>query len=84
MAKLVWDAVGTREFEYGVDRGVLYLDTNIGVAWNGLTEVVEKPNVPEVTPLYFDGRKYLDYVGPEESSFSIKAYTYPDQFLELF
>jgi hypothetical protein len=82
MAKLSWDNVGERKFEYGIDRGVLYLDTNVGVAWNGLTEVTEKIESAEITPLYFDGRKYLDYVGPEESSLSIKAYTYPDEFLE--
>ena len=38
MATLVWDAPGTRQFEAGVDRGVLYvLDTTgygAGVAWS--------------------------------------------------
>lgn len=82
MAKLSWDNIGTRKFEYGVDRGVLYLDSGVGVAWSGLTAVAENANVPKATPLYFDGVKYLDYVGLQEYGLTIKAYTYPDEFLE--
>mgnify|MGYP001081977741 CR=1 FL=1 len=42
MSKLVWDKVGERFYETGVDHGVLYpIQTggqyNKGVAWNGLS-----------------------------------------------
>ena len=44
MSKLVWDKVGERFYETGVDHGVLYpIQTggqyNKGVAWNGLSAV---------------------------------------------
>ena len=82
MATLTWDAVGARRYENGVDRGVLYLSTGTGIAWNGLTSVTEAVEGEEVSPLYFDGKKYFDYVSPREYAASLKAFTYPDQFLE--
>ena len=44
MSKLIWDKVGERLYETGVDHGVLYpIQTggqyNKGVAWNGLSAV---------------------------------------------
>ena len=49
MTKLLWDQVGEREYETGVDRGVLYLPDgsgqyNDGFAWNGLVTVTESPS----------------------------------------
>ena len=49
---LVWDKVGERLFETGVDRGVLYVPNaagvyDTGVAWNGLTTVTESPSGAE-------------------------------------
>ena len=48
MTRLVWDTVGERFYETGVDRGVLYLPTagayTVGHAWNGLTAVTESPS----------------------------------------
>ena len=46
MSKLIWDKVGERLYETGVDHGVLYpIQTggqyNKGVAWNGLSAVTE-------------------------------------------
>jgi hypothetical protein len=81
MATLTWDNVGTREFETGVDRGVLYLASGAGVSWNGLVSISESPTGQDVTPLYFDGRKYLDFVSPKEFSGTITAFTYPDEFM---
>jgi hypothetical protein len=82
MATLTWDNVGTREFETGVDRGVLYLASGLGVVWNGLTSVSESSTGQEVTPLYFDGRKYLDFVNPKQYGATIKAFTYPNEFMD--
>jgi hypothetical protein len=47
--RLLWDQVGEREYEAGVDRGVLYLpdatgEYDRGFAWNGLTTVTESPS----------------------------------------
>ena len=78
MASLVWDQAGEREFETGVDRGVLYLQDGTAVAWNGLTGVEDSP-VMELRSYYLDGRKYLEYLAPGEFSGKLTAYTYPDE-----
>lgn len=85
MAKLVWDAVGERFFETGVDHGVLYVRDNTGayptgVAWNGLTTVTESPSGAESNPQYADNMKYLNLVSAEEFGATIEAFTYPDEF----
>lgn len=86
--RLVWDTVGKRFYETGVDRGVLYpYDTTSGkftngVAWNGLTAINESPSGAEPTPLYADNIKYLNLMSAEEYAATIEAYTYPDEFEE--
>jgi hypothetical protein len=93
MAKLVWDKTGTRNYETGVDHGVLYKYAEAtgegdkagfknGVAWNGLTAVNESPSGAEPSPLYADNIKYLNLMSAEEYAASIEAYTYPDEFEE--
>lgn len=82
MTQLVWNAVGERVFEAGVDRGVLYIDGADGVAWNGLVSVDESPSGGDVTPLYIDGIKYLNEVSAEEFEATIEAYTYPEEFAQ--
>ncbi len=85
MATLVWDEVGKKFAENGVERGVLYLrDANgaypAGVAWSGLTNVTEKPSGAEPTALWADNVKYLTLTSPEEVALGIEAYMYPDEF----
>jgi hypothetical protein len=87
MPALVWDQVGERLYETGVDHGVLYIPdaTGVyasGVAWNGLTSVTESPSGAEATALYADNIKYLNLISVEEFSATIEAYTYPDEFAE--
>lgn len=79
---LVWDEIGTRFYEIGVDRGVLYLPDGNGVAWNGLISVNEKSDGNESIPIYFDGVKYSESLIPGDFAASLTAYTYPDEFLE--
>jgi hypothetical protein len=89
---LVWDQEGTRYYETGVDHGVLWVwDSTLnegaggwadGVAWNGLTNVSEKPSGAEATALYADNIKYLNLISNEEFAATIEAYTYPDEFAE--
>ena len=84
MSKLVWDETGKRVYETGVNKGVLYPQSNgtypTGVAWNGLTAVTESPSGAEATPLYADNIKYLNLMSAEEFGATVEAYTYPDEF----
>lgn len=87
MSKLVWDNVGEKLYETGVDHGVLYVRSAEGtypkgVVWNGLTAVNESPSGAEPTPLYADNIKYLNLMSVEEFGASIEAYMYPDEFGE--
>jgi hypothetical protein len=85
MAEIQWDQAGEREFETGVDHGVLYEPDETGayvsgVAWNGLTTVTESPSGAESNPQYADNMKYLNLKSAEEFGATIEAYTYPDEF----
>lgn len=79
MTRIVWDAVGERLFETGLDRGVLYPNSGPGVAWNGLTSV-EDSSSGEKTSYFLDGVKYLEKVIPSDYSGNLKALTYPHEF----
>lgn len=79
MTKLVWDTVGDRRYETGVDRGVLYLPDNTAVVWNGLVSLTES-RTREMKSYYLDGVKYLDYQVPGAYSAKLQAFTYPDEF----
>lgn len=83
MTSLVWDQEGTRFYESGVDRGVLYLQDGNGVSWNGLLSVNEDSPVTDAAAIYFDGIKYADLLALGEFSGTLKAFTYPDEFLEF-
>lgn len=84
--KLVWDTIGERFYETGVDRGVLYPygaeGYGAGVAWSGLTAVNESPSGAEASPLYADNIKFLNLMSTEDLKFTIEAYMYPDEFAE--
>lgn len=78
MTALAWDQVGDRQYETGLDRGVLYLQNGTAVAWNGLTSLNENRS-REVKSFYTDGIKYLDHYILAEFSANLTAYTYPDE-----
>lgn len=84
MPALIWDAVGERRYETGVDHGVLYFPVagvySTGFAWNGLTTVTESPSGAEATAMYADNIKYLNLQSAEDFSCTIEAFTYPDEF----
>jgi len=82
MAGLVWDAVGERRYETGVDRGVLYHPDNVAIAWNGLVSLTENLG-REVKSYYIDGVKYLDYQVIGDYQATLKAFTYPDELNDL-
>lgn len=88
MARLLWDEVGKRFYETGVDRGVLYLPDEQGayvdgVAWNGLTNVSESPSGAEPNAQYADNIKYLNLFSAEEFGATIEAFTYPEEFAQF-
>lgn len=87
MPALQWDQAGTRQYENGVSKGVLYPgdpdnpgEYLNGVAWNGLVSVTQSPSGAEPNALYADNIKYLNLLSIEEFEASIEAYTYPDEF----
>lgn len=82
MTTLVWDQVGERRYETGVDRGVLYPPEGVAVPWNGLISVNETVS-REVKPYYIDGIKFLDHHVPGSYSAKLSAFTYPDEMDEL-
>lgn len=85
MTKIIWDAIGERRYETGVDRGVLFIPNTsgvytIGYGWNGLVTVTESPSGAEQTPQYADNIKYLNLTSIEELGGTIEAFSYPDAF----
>jgi len=82
MTRLMWNAVGERTFEAGVDQGILFIEGIDGVPWNGLVAVSESPSGGDITPYYIDGIKYLNHVANEEFEATIEAYTYPEEFAQ--
>ena len=79
MAALVWDQVGERVYQTGVDRGVLYLHDGAVAAWNGLIDVEESTS-DELQSYYLDGVKYLENLLPGDFEGKLKAFTYPEEF----
>ena len=87
MSRVVWDQIGEKEYETGVDRGMLYPQADggnysTGVAWNGLSAVSESPSGAEASPVWADNKKYLNLIGVEEYAGSIEAYMSPEEFDE--
>lgn len=80
MSKLTWDDQGERFFEMGVDRGVLYVDSDPGVAWMGLISVTENITGGEPRPYYLDGEKYLNLLTAEEFEATIETLSVPEEF----
>ena len=84
MSKLTFDEAGKRYYETGIDQCVLYVMSGgaypLGVAWNGITKISEKPTGAEAKALYADNIKYLNLVSAEEFEASIEAYTYPEEW----
>ena len=86
MSKMIWDAVGEKFFETGIEQVALYRMTegaySTGVAWNGITALNLTPSGAEATSLYANNRKYLTLMSVEELGGTIEAYTYPDEWAE--
>ena len=85
--QLSWDDTGSRLFETGVSKAVLYpMDTSgnytEGVAWNGLVSVTVSPEGADPTPIYANNVKITESYSFLDFSGSIEAFTYPDEFAD--
>lgn len=88
MEKLIWDAVGTRNYETGISNVALYVFDSktekygAGVAWSGVTAITESPSGAEASPLYADNIKYLNLYSAEDLGLTLEAYSSPVEFDE--
>lgn len=80
MTTLDWSTPGTRKYESGIDRGVLYPQNSPGVAWPGLISVEENPSGGEISSYYFDGVKYLQKESSVDFQGTIAAFYSPVEF----
>ena len=85
MAKLIFDEVGTRFYETGVSKGVLFVQDDTGaypkgVAWNGITAANESPTGAEANDQYADNMKYLSLTAAESFEGTIEAFYSPAEF----
>ena len=85
MGKLIFDANGERFYETGVNECALYPQAAngsypAGVAWNGISNITEKPSGAEASPIYADNIKYLNLYSAETFGATVQAYYYPDEF----
>lgn len=77
-----WEENEDHKYSSGVDRCVLYPHKGPGVAWNGVVSVEELINAESPEPIYLDGVKVYDLTPTRDYEGVIKAYSYPDEFLE--
>lgn len=87
MTRAKWDQVGEKEFEVGVDHGMLYLPNSqgqylTGEPWNGLVSITETPSGAEANKQYADNVVYANIKSAEEYGGTIEAFMYPDSFAE--
>lgn len=78
--KVNFDNPESRVAEYGVDRGILYLNDDVAVPWNGLIRVSENIDGVDIEPYYVDGVKRLDVPSTFEIEGEIEAYSAPREF----
>jgi hypothetical protein len=80
MTRISWGGVGDRVFQAGVDRGMLYINTDVAVPWNGLSSVTEAPTGADPQDYYLDGRKIQSIAASEEFGATIDAFSSPIEF----
>ena len=77
---LQWAEPADRYYETGIDRVVLFVEGQNGVAWSGVTEISEIPSGGEPEPRYIDGLKIQTRAGLEEFRGRIEAFYSPEAF----
>lgn len=76
MSKLDW-LNALKDYQQGVDRGVLYFGENDAFAWDGLISVTEDSSESDTKPLYFEG--VLVNLDQDVSDYkaTVEAFIYP-------
>jgi hypothetical protein len=80
MTKLIWDAIDTRRYESGVDRGVLYPMSGGGFVWNGLISVAEAYDGGDLSTYAADGTSFLAKVSTKTYQATVNAFSAPREF----
>lgn len=80
MTKLTWGSPGTRIYDTGIDRGVVYPLSGDPVVWSGLVSVTEEPSSNTPTDLYFDGQKSGEYQTYSDFAAGVEAVGPPSGF----
>lgn len=84
MAKMSWDATGSRFFHTGVSDVALFLigddGYEDGIAWEGVTGITQSPDGADAQSFYADNIKYLSIRAKENWKGTIKCFQYPEVF----
>ena len=78
MTALVWNEKSV--YEYGISKGVLYVEDEPGVVWNGLISVEQLSVGGDRTAIHFEGIKSMDEITNREFQASITAFSHPREF----
>ena len=81
MTRITWDAPGSRLYQAGVDRGVLYVTDGPVVPWSGLVSVTESQVNAAASPYYLDGQKVLNIDEGSDFQATIVTYALPLEFM---
>lgn len=79
MARLSW---ADRDYDIGVNQGVVYPRVGPAEAWNGLVSVNETPSDIYERVRYREGRKIVNQRAEDSFSASVEAFTYPESLLK--
>lgn len=82
MTKILWDETTNRDYETGVDRGIIRSKSGLMIPWNGLRSVDETPENAGSSETFFDGKKIENRSEKTYYSASISGYNLPSQFDE--
>lgn len=77
---IIWHAPGSRSYNMGADRGVLYPENGPGVAWDGLVSVNLQSTGGDIQAFYSDGVRRRNDHFLEEFEATITAYASPREF----
>jgi hypothetical protein len=82
MTRVTWDDLGSRLYQAGVDRGMLYTGSDIPEAsvWDGLVSITQGGDGGDPQPYYLDGQKILNIPSGENYSATIEAFSAPIEF----
>lgn len=86
MARVKWDDIAEKLFEGGCSKGMCYnynsttKEYDYGEGWNGISGFTDNPSGADEQASYADNIKYISLRGAENYGFTVKCFTYPDNF----